>query len=362
MVRVENLEFGDPQNVWNLEVEGHPSYYANGFLVHNCSKFKHTNTQRFKTLRPYLPKFKRRYILTGSPATNSLMDIFGQMYCMDLGKTFGPYITHFRTKFFHQSGYGGYDWTLNKGAAEEIYAHLAPRVLRMAAEDYLELPELIEETIEVDLPSKAKAMYDQLEDTLRLDFKEGRVLAANAAVASMKCRQIANGGIYIDGAEKLWEDLHTAKIDAVVDLVEELEGQPCLIAYEFKHDLARLKKAFGKNTPHIGGGVSGKESQKIIEDWNAGKIPVLLGHPLSMSHGLNMQEAGRAIIFHSMIWSLEDTEQFIRRVWRQGQKGRVFVYRIVAKNTIDEAVVKALERKSKTQGALFSALKSYWNL
>lgn len=329
-------------------------------VVDESSKFKSTNTQRFKTIRPYLHKFQRRYILTGSPATNSLLDLFGQVYVMDSGKTLGAYVTGFRTKFFFQTGFGGYDWKLKPGADEEIYAHLAPSVLRMSATDYLELPELVVEDIEVTLPPKAKAIYDQLEESLRLDFAEGKVLAENAAVAAMKCRQIANGGVYIEGGEH--KHIHDAKIEAVGDLMEELEGQPALIAYEFKHDLERLRKLLGQNTPYIGGGVSGKAADRIVDAWNRGELRALLGHPKSMSHGLNMQEAGRAVIWHSLPWSLEEYDQFIRRIWRQGQKGRVFVYRIIAKDTIDEAVVKALSRKNKTQNALFAALKEYWGL
>jgi SNF2 family DNA or RNA helicase len=177
----------------------------------------------------------------------------------------------------------------------------------------------------------------------------------------MKCRQIANGGIYIDSGESEWQHVHDAKSEAVEDLIEELEGQPTLIAYEFRHDLERLKKLLGKNTPHIGGGVSPKAATEIIAKWNAGEISTLLGQPQSMAHGINMQESGRAIIFHSLIWSLEDYDQFIRRIWRQGQKGKVFVYRLIARGTVDEVIVKMLGKKSKGQNALFTALKSYWS-
>jgi len=329
-------------------------------VIDESSKFKAVNTQRFKTLKPHLPKFRRRYILTGSPAANSLLDLFGQVFAMDLGKTFGPYITHYRNRFFHQTGFGGYDWALKPGADKEIYDHLAPRVLRMSAEDYLEMPPLIIEDIEVELPPKAMAMYKQLEDALRLDFKVGRVVAANAAVASMKCRQIANGGIYLDGAERAWQHIHDAKTEALVDLIEELEGQPALIAYDFHHDLERIKKAVGKNTPHIGGGVSGKASDAICEQWNRGELRALIGHPQSVGHGLNLQEKGRAVIFFSLPWSFELWDQFMRRIYRQGQKERVFVYQIVAKGTVDAAILKALRKKGDNQNSLFNALKEYW--
>lgn len=334
-------------------------------VVDESSKFKAVNTQRFKTLKQLLPKFKRRYILTGTPAPNSLMDLFGQVLIMDLGKTFGPYVTKFREEYFHRTGFGGYTWTLKPDGMQAIHDRLAPKVLRMSAEDYLELPELIIEDIVVELPPKVMLMYKQLENELRLDFLEGRVSAVNSAVASMKCRQIANGGIYLDGVaddagNRAWKHLHDAKIDAVEDLIEELAGQPALIAYEFKHDLERLLKLLGKDTPYIGGGVSGAQSDKHVDAWNRGELKALLGHPQSMAHGLNMQQKGRAIIWAALPWSLELYDQFIRRVWRQGQKERVFVYRIIAKGTVDEAIVKALSSKDRSQQALFNALKDYW--
>ena len=330
-------------------------------VVDESSKFKHTNTHRFKTLKNVLPKFNRRYILTGSPATNSMLDLFGQVYIMDLGATFGPYVTHFRNEYFFQTGYGGYTWVPKPRAEKRIHQELAPRIIRLDAKDYIKLPPLIEDTVVVDLPDVVKAAYQQFEERLRLDFESGKVIAVNAAVATMKCQQIANGGIYLNSeTERTWENMHDAKTEAVVDLVEELEGQPTLIAYNFQHDLDRLKKALGKDVPVIGGGVSAKRSDEIVDAWNRGSIPVLLGHPQAMGHGLNMQGAGRAVIWHSLTWDYEVYDQFIRRVWRQGQKGRVFLYHIVARDTIDEAIMTALSRKKKGQQVLLDALRDYW--
>jgi hypothetical protein len=231
VVCVENIEHGTEVNVWNIEVEGHPSYFAEGFLVHNCSKFKNTNTDRFKTLKPYLPRFKRRVILTGSPAPNSLLDIFGQMYILDLGKTLSPYITHFRSKFFNkrtfdvrhpnpQKAENGEtltvtDWYITPEKATVLYEHIAPSVLRMSAEDHLDIPPLIINDIYIDLPPKARLVYDQFESAMRLDFKAGKVTAANAAIRGMKARQIANGGIFLDDSGKAWEDIHFAKAEVV---------------------------------------------------------------------------------------------------------------------------------------------------
>lgn len=346
-------------------------------VVDESSKFKNTNTDRFKTLKPYLPRFKRRVILTGSPTPNSLLDIFGQMYILDLGKTLSPYITHFRSTFFNKRTFEVKhpnpekaaegqklevtDWYITPEKAERLYAHIAPCVLRMSAEDYLDIPPLIINDIYIDLPPKARLIYDQFDKAMRLDFKAGRVTAANAAIRGMKARQIANGGVFLDSAEKAWEDIHFLKSEVVQELVEELEGSPALVAYEFQHDLARLKKLLGKDTPHIGGGVTPKQSQAVINAWNAGELPVLLGQPSSMAHGLNMQEAGNTVIFHSMVYNYEEYDQFIKRVWRQGQKETVIVHRILARDTMDEAVAAALNRKECTQQTLFDAIRQYWS-
>lgn len=344
-------------------------------VVDESSKFKNTNTDRFKTLKPYLSKFKRRVILTGSPAPNSLLDIYGQMFILDLGKTLSPFISHFRSKFFNkrtfdvrhpnpQKAANGEtltvtDWYITPEKATVLYEHIAPCVLRMSAEDYLDIPPLIVNDIYIDLPKKARLMYDQFESAMRLDFKAGRVTAANMAIRGMKARQIANGGVFLDD-EDSWEDLHFAKAEVVQELVEELEGSPALIAYEFRHDLARLKKILGEDTPHIGGGVKGKAAQSIIDVWNRGELPALLGQPSSMAHGLNMQESGDTVIYHSMIWNFEEYAQFIKRVHRQGKTRNVTLHRIIARDTVDEAVVAGLERKDANQTSLFDAIANYW--
>lgn len=345
-------------------------------VVDESSKFKNTNTDRFKTLKPYLGKFKRRVILTGSPTPNSLLDIFGQMYILDLGKTLSPYSSHFRANFFNkrtfevrhpnpQKAAEGEtlqvtDWYITPEKAERLYAHIAPAVLRMSAEDYLDIPPLIINDIYIDLPTKARLIYDQFDKTMRLDFRAGKVTAANVAIRGMKARQIANGGVFLDDSGKKWEDIHFLKAEVVQELVEELEGSPALVAYEFQHDLARLKKLLGAETPHIGGGVTPKQSQAAINAWNAGELPVLLGQPSSMAHGLNMQESGNTVIFHSMIWNFEDYDQFIKRVHRQGKTSQVILHRIIAKDTVDEAVVAGLERKDANQTSLFDAIRQYW--
>jgi SNF2 family DNA or RNA helicase len=330
-------------------------------IIDELSKFKHTNTQRFKTLKQVLPTFARRWGLTGSPAANGLMDLFGQAYVLDLGRSFGKYITHFRTQYFHP-GPDGFSWVLNAGAEPLIYERLGPLALRMSAKDYLELPELVENLIKVTLPPDVMRIYRQVEDDFIAQVGEGTVVASSAAVASAKCRQVANGGVYWTdfepGHPRRTAHLHDAKVDALEDLIEELQGQPLLVAYEFEQDLERIKARLGKETPHIGGGVSAKKAKEIIDRWNRGEIKVLLGHPGSIAHGVNLQGAAQHICWFAQTWNYEHDDQFTRRIWRQGTRAtRVFVHRIIAERTIDLDILRALKRKAKGQEALFQAVK-----
>ena len=326
------------------------------------SKWKHIRTKRFKALRPHLGRFKRRWGLTGSPCANGLMDLFGEVYALDLGRRLGQYITHYRFKYFDPCGYKGYEWKPKPDAEKAIYAQLKDLALSMRAEDHLDLPELVEEDLWVTLPPKARKAYDELEEELITALEAGVVVASNAAVASGKCRQVASGGVYLEDGEDARKRqsvfIHDEKTAALVDLVDELQGSPLLVAYEFHHDLDRIRKALGKKLPAINGDTSMGESAALAAAWNAGKIPVLCGHPQAMGHGLNLQACGHHIAWYSLTWNYELYDQLIRRVYRQGQKNRVVVHRILARKTADEAVAKALRTKGRGQNALLEALKN----
>jgi len=335
-------------------------------VIDELSKFKNTNTIRFKSMKLVLRTFSRRWGLTGSPASNGLMNLFGQCFMLDEGRSLGRYITHYRMEYFNQ-GYDGFTWTLKEGADEQIYERLRPLVLRIG-DDVLDMPDRVENNIIVDLPPKVMKVYQQMEEDLIAKLDDDTVTAATAAVASMKCRQIACGGVYLDPdvralvklptTDKRWLDLHEAKLDALEDLIEELQGSPILVAYDFGHDLDRIQRRFGKDVPYIGGGVSTSRSRTLEKAWNRGDLPYLFGHPKSIGHGLNLQEHGHHVAWHSITWDYELYDQFIRRVLRQGnQSKRVFVHHIIAKNTIDEAIMGALKSKRRGQNALFHALK-----
>lgn len=327
-------------------------------VVDESTKFKHANTQRFKILRKLLPNFKRRYILTGTPVPNGLLDLFGQVYVLDLGEALGKYITHYKLNYFIPPPYGQFVWTLQYGAEERIYEKLRPLVLRMAADDLLEMPPLVKNVVKVELPASARGHYAEMEEQLITELSQQTIVAANAGVALMKCRQIANGGVFTadKGHPRPWAKLHDAKTEAVVDLVEERGGKPTLVGYEFQHDLERLQKAF-PSAPHLGGGVSTTKAADVVAAWNMGALPVLLVQPQSAAHGLNLQYPGASIILYSLPQDLELVDQLIARVWRQGQTQKVVVHFVCAQGTVDETILKLLEKKTRVQGALLDALK-----
>ena len=269
-------------------------------VLDEISKLKHPSTQRFKSLKPWLGRFGRRWGLTGTPAANGLLDLFGQAYCLDLGRALGRFISHYRAAYFTPSGFGGYTWVLRPGADDEIHGVIAgrrcamptcrsdrvrngaclkcgafvrPLAQALRAEDCLDLPELVERDVLVDLPDAARRAYDELERELLTLIDGAEVTAANAAVAANKCRQVTSGGIYAadrpaglaappGGRE--WLAVHDVKIEAVLDLVDELQGQPLLVAYEYQHELERLTAALtaqlGAPPPALRGGLSGAQA------------------------------------------------------------------------------------------------------
>lgn len=362
-------------DVYVINPEGLPWLLRNGaigrrffdvLVVDESTKFKDTRTQRFRLLKPLLGMFKRRYILTGTPTPKSLLDLFAQIYLLDRGQALGAYITHYRSRWFSPSGYGGYTWVPNDNADHEIAQRTTHLVLRMSEREYLQLPRLYTAPelppIYIDLPHNARRAYDEMENLLITNLQRREVTAANAAVASMKCRQIANGGLYVDdspgdGSSRKFTNLHDEKVTATMELLEQLQGKPALVAYDFHHDLSRLHKALGKHTPVLPA-ASPKHEARIIDAWNKGDTPVLLANPQSVAHGLNLQ-GGRAVVWHSLTWNCEHYDQFIRRVYRSGQTRTVFVYHIIARNTVDEVMLQVVEQRQRDQQTLFKLLQHY---
>lgn len=347
--------------VFDIEVAGAHEYSVAGVRVHNSTKFKHTNTRRFKAMRKMIRHFDRRYILTGTPAPNGLLDLFGQIYLLDGGASLGQYVSHYRAQYFQQID-GGYLWVPREGAKQQIHEKIAPLVMRLDQNDYLQMPHQKVTDIWVDMPASAMKAYKELESLFITQLQAGEIVAANAAVASHKLRQIASGGVYVDtGDERVVQHLHDAKTEACKDLVEQFQGQPTIIAYDTHHDLERLQKAFGKDLPYIGGGVSANRGNDLASLWNQGKLPVLALHPASAAHGLNLQHGGCHCIWYTLTWDLEQYDQLIRRIWRQGQdRNVVFIYHLLARGTIDQVVGRRLLKKDAEQRSLLDSLREYY--
>lgn len=334
--------------VWLIEHAGKHWPY-DMVVIDESSMFKSHNTRRFRALRRALPQIDRTVLLTGTPAPNSLLNLWPQIYLLDSGERLFRTFTGFRDHYF-TSDYMGYTWTPKAGAEEDIYHRIGDVCLRMDAADYLDTPERVDITTPCPLPAAARSVYDAMEADELLPMSEGEpITAANAAVLVGKLQQIAGGAVYREGRD--WEDVHQTKLDALEDLIEASGGQPLLVAYNYQHDLARLQARFPQAR------VLDTDPQ-TVEDWNAREIPLLLAHPKSAGHGLNLQHGGNTLVWFSLTYSLELYQQFNARLHRQGQKEVTRVYHLVAPDTIDEEVMAALQRKSAGQDALLGALRA----
>jgi len=344
----------------------------NTLWVDESTKFKTYGSNRFEYINNMLPLFNRRHIMTGTPAPKGLLDLWSQIYILDEGETLGVNYHEFRRKHFETNDWNKYAWKIKDFAEDIIHKLVAPLVLEMAAEDYLDIPKLSYNDIMVQLPTKAMKHYKRMEKEFFIELDGLEASAEAAAQVSMKCHQIANGNVYEDIPEGLDEDeeklfrktrkvipVHKAKLEALQDLIDELNGKPLLIAYKFKHDLAAIRSILGDDVPHIGSGVSMAKSEQLEDDWNAGKLDYLVCHPSSVAHGLNFQEGGHDVCWYSLTWSLEDYIQLIKRLHRQGVKAAVRCHHLIAEGTIDEAILLRLGEHAKEQQDLRDAIKKY---
>lgn len=350
-------------------------------IIDELSKIKHTDSGRHKLLAAWHHRFARRWGLTGSPASNGLLDIFGQAYMLDFGAAFGKFVTHFRFNFFYpdnvQSDYPV--WLPKPGAEELIYARMKPLALRIEARKHVKMPELVPPIpAKFDLDPKVRKQYDAMEqeffsvmEDLQKKGKRDLITAATAAAATIKCRQIATGAVYEDLVDPLtgmprqggrkWHELHSEKLDALEDLVDELQGQQLLIGFEFGHDKERMLKLLGADSPAIAGGTSDKKALAYELAWNRRGITNLIGHPGSIGHGLNLQKGGaHHIFFYTLGYDYELWDQFVRRLMRQGNPAERLILHIpMARDTIEEAVWDSLRAKRRTQDNFQRALEDY---
>lgn len=320
-------------------------------VIDELSSFKNHQTKRFKSLLKVRPKVKRIVGLTGTPSSNGLMDLFAEFRLLDMGERLGRYITNYRDMFFvpdKRNQQIVFSYKLKDGAEDEIYRRISDITISMKALDHLSMPECVMNEAIVNLSESERQKYDRLKKDMILSLGDSEIDAVNSASLSNKLLQISNGAIYDENKGII--PIHDRKLDALEDLIESANGKPVLVAYWFKHDLQRISERFK---------VREIKSDVDIRDWNNGKIPVALIHPASAGHGLNLQAGGSTLIWFGLTWSLELYQQTNARLWRQGQKAEtVVIHHIVAKNTIDERVLKALQTKEKTQTALMNAVKA----
>lgn len=300
-------------------------------------------------------KIKRFVNLTGTPAPNGLIDLWGQNWFVDAGVRLGRTFSAFKQRWFRAS-YGGFGSIPAEFAQPQIEAALKDVTLTVDAADWFDLREPIVRDIMVDLPVRARALYKDMEKEMFMQIDEHGVEAFNAAARTIKCLQLANGAAYVGENNEAFKVVHDAKLDALESIVEEAAGMPVLCAYHFKSDLARLQKRFPQ------GRVLDKGTQTINE-WNAGKIPVLFAHPASAGHGLNLQDGGNILVFFGHWWNLEERQQIAERIGpvRQLQAGYdrpVFIYNILARDTVDELIKARIETKREVQDLLLEAMKA----
>ncbi|EIE3637748.1 DEAD/DEAH box helicase [Staphylococcus pseudintermedius] len=321
-------------------------------VIDELSTFKNPSSQRFKAIRKKLPLMKRFVGLTGTPSPNSLLDLWAQVYLIDRGERLETSFSRYRERFFkptHQISDHVFNWELRGGSEEKIYELIEDVCLSMKASDYLDMPERIDTVHSVNLSSKERKLYDELEKHYILESEEdGTIVAQSGASLSQKLLQLSNGAVYTD--DESVRHLHDRKLDKLEEIIEESQGQPLLVFYNFKHDKERIMERFDD--------VLTLDDDGYKDKWNAGKVKILLAHPASAGHGLNLQQGGHIIVWFGLTWSLELYQQANARLYRQGQQHTTIIHHIMTDNTIEQRVYKALQNKELTQDELMKAVKA----
>jgi SNF2 family DNA or RNA helicase len=322
-------------------------------IIDELSSFKNHKAKRFRALMKVRPKVKRMVGLTGTPASNGLMDLWAEFRLLDMGQRLGRFIGRYRDEYFLPDKRNQqiiFTYKPKPGAEQAIYKKISDITISMKGSDYLKLPELTLNEVEVKLADKDIQSLDEMKKDLIATIGEEEITAANAAALSGKLLQMANGAVY--GDEKNVIHIHDKKLDALEDLIEAANGKPVLIAYWFNHDYQRIIERFD---------IREIKTSDDIKAWNMGQIPIAIIHPASAGHGLNLQAGGSTLIWFSLTWSLELYQQTNARLWRQGQENPVIIHHLIAKDTIDKRVMQALKNKDTTQTALIDAVKADLN-
>lgn len=334
---------------WLINKSGLP-FDFDMVVVDELSSFKSHRTKRFKSLMKVRPKVERMVGLTGTPASNSLMDLWAEFRLLDMGERLGRFIGGYRDTFFvpdKRNQHMIFSYKLKPGAEGQIYRLIGDITISMKGTDYLAMPELVMNEVKVTMSAKEQKQYDTLKNEMVLSLEDSEVDAVNAAALSGKLLQMANGAVYDDQGSVAY--IHDRKLDALEDLIEAANGKPVMVAYWFKHDLERILARFSL--------AQRIDCDASIKKWNRGEMPIGVLHPASAGHGLNLQTGGSTLIWFGLTWSLELYQQTNARLWRQGQKDTVVIHHLITEGTIDEQVVKALKKKDGTQAALIDAVR-----
>lgn len=332
-------------------------WYFDTVVIDESSSFKNSRSKRFKALKMVLPKINRLIELTGTPSPNGVEDLWAQIYLLDQGTRLEKYITHFRAKYMEPNKRNRsqiFDYKIKDGVYDSIINKISDICISMKSEDYLELPDLSYNEIPVILNDKARRDYDKMERdfVLELEGAEDEITAVNAAALSNKLLQISNGAVY--NSTGIYTEVHDAKIEAFLELVERLQGKSLLVFYNFQHDRDRIKRALEKSDLVV----KELKTTQDEDDWNAGKIDILLTHPASAAYGLNLQEGGNHVCWFGLSWNLEHYQQANKRLHRQGQKEKVIIHHLVTQGTRDEDVMRALDNKAGVQEEIMQSLKA----
>lgn len=320
------------------------------------SSFKSHKAKRFKALARIKPHIKRFVGLTGTPIPKGYLDLWAQVYLLDGGDRLGARFSQYRERYFdagRRNGYVVFDYTMKQGAEKSILKKISDICISIKAEDYLELPDITYNEIPVILTPKARKDYDDLEKKMVLETIEGNVIdVTNAAALSNKLQQLSNGAVYDESHN--YHEIHDCKIESFMEVVEQVNGKPLLVFYNFKHDKARLLQVLQKTKLKV----RLLQTTEDEDDWNNGEIDVLLTHPASSAYGLNLQEGGNHIIWFGLGWNHELYAQANKRLHRQGQKEKVIIHHLITKDSRDEDVMRSLEMKGDVQENLLQSLKA----
>ena len=340
IINHENVEWLTKNYKWDFDM----------VIIDELSSFKSHSAKRFKALRKVRPQAKRVVGLTGTPAPNSLIDLWSQINLLDMGVRLGRFIGNYRNDYFEPDKRNRdviFSYKLREGSENAIYNKISDICVSMKACDYLHIPERIENMVEVSMEQKEELLYRKLEREMLIPFEDGDIDAVNAAALSNKLLQMANGAVYDEfrGVKQI----HNKKLDALEDLIEAANGKPVLVFYSYIHDKDRISERF--ETTEL-------KSSDDITRWNNGEIKIAIAHPASAGHGLNLQAGGSTVIWFGMTWSLELYQQANARLWRQGQQDTVVIHHIICKGTMDEQVMAALAKKETGQTALINAVRA----